>query len=187
MPLIFNLQTVSTVHRRCRTSHSRPDIVGCGREVAERAQKATSAPKTKKKDEPPMKLLDDPKIPATRKNPWRPHHSHKLLDVAVKMGLKSGRLYWRRRRRRHLSAAPPNLHPKTRKMEPSRWRGLRSTELGRSAASTRGGWGNLIASSSPPRAVPVQLSIISRVIPNLLWEGGTEGVLILNRQNRKSP
>jgi hypothetical protein len=69
MPLIFNLQTVSTVHRRCRTSHSRPDIVGCGREVAERAQKATSAPKTKKKDEPPMKLLDDPKIPATRKNP----------------------------------------------------------------------------------------------------------------------
>jgi hypothetical protein len=143
-----------------------------------------------------MKLLDDPKIPATRKNPWRPHHSHKLLDVAVKMGLKSGRLYWRRRRRRHLSAAPPNLHPKTRKIEPSRRRGLRSTllhgpkatELGRSAASTRGSWGNLIASSSPPRAVPVQLSIISRVIPNLLWEGGTEGVLILNtKQNLKSP
>jgi hypothetical protein len=69
MPLIFNLQTVSTVHCRCRTSHSRPDIVGCGREVAEWAQKATSAPKTKKKDKPPMKLLDDPKIPATRKSP----------------------------------------------------------------------------------------------------------------------
>jgi hypothetical protein len=27
------------------------------------AQKATSIPKTKKKDEPPMKLLNDPKIP----------------------------------------------------------------------------------------------------------------------------
>jgi hypothetical protein len=37
MSFSFNLQTVSTVRRRCRTSDSRPDVVGCGREVVERA------------------------------------------------------------------------------------------------------------------------------------------------------
>jgi hypothetical protein len=37
MPFIFNIKTVSTARRRCHTSHSRPDVVGCGREVAERA------------------------------------------------------------------------------------------------------------------------------------------------------
>jgi hypothetical protein len=40
-----------------------------------------------------MKLLDDLKIPIARQNPRRPHHSHKLLDVAVEMGLKPGRPY----------------------------------------------------------------------------------------------
>jgi hypothetical protein len=65
-PLIFNLQTVSTARRRCRSSLSRPNVVGCGREVAERVKKTTSAPKTKKKEELPMKLLDDPKIPTAR-------------------------------------------------------------------------------------------------------------------------
>jgi hypothetical protein len=67
MPFIFNLQTVSAVH--CRSSESRPDVVGCGREVAERAQKATCVLETKKKDEPPMKLLDDPKIRTARRSP----------------------------------------------------------------------------------------------------------------------
>jgi hypothetical protein len=62
-PLIFNLQTVSTVRCHCRSSLSRPDVVGCGREVAERIKKTTSVPKTKKKEELSMKLLDDPKIP----------------------------------------------------------------------------------------------------------------------------
>jgi hypothetical protein len=32
---IFNLQTMSTARRRCRSSLSRHDVVGCGREVAE--------------------------------------------------------------------------------------------------------------------------------------------------------
>jgi hypothetical protein len=53
-PFIFNLQTVSTAQRRCRFSLSRPDVVGCGREVAEWIKKTTSVPKTKKKEEPPM-------------------------------------------------------------------------------------------------------------------------------------
>jgi hypothetical protein len=69
MPFIFNLQTVSIARRRCRSFQSQHDVVGCGREVAERAEKATSVPATKKKDEPPMKLLDNPKIPIARKIP----------------------------------------------------------------------------------------------------------------------
>jgi hypothetical protein len=48
---------------RRRSSLRWPDIVGCGREVVERVKKTTSVPKTKKKEELPMKLLDDPKIP----------------------------------------------------------------------------------------------------------------------------
>jgi hypothetical protein len=59
-------KTVSTARRRCRSSLSRPDVVGCGREVAEWVKKTTSVPETKKKEELPMKLLDDPKIPTTR-------------------------------------------------------------------------------------------------------------------------
>jgi hypothetical protein len=44
------------------------------------------------------------------------------------MGLKPGRIYWRWRCRHHLSAAPPNLHPKTRKWSPPvRPTGARST------------------------------------------------------------
>jgi hypothetical protein len=66
---IFNLQTVSTTRRRCRSSLSRPDVVGCGREVIERVKKTTSVLKTKKKEELSMKLLDDPKIPIARRNP----------------------------------------------------------------------------------------------------------------------
>jgi hypothetical protein len=62
-PFIFNLQTVSTARRRCRSSLSWPDVVGCGREVAERVNKTTSVPEKKKKEEQPMKLLDDPMIP----------------------------------------------------------------------------------------------------------------------------
>jgi hypothetical protein len=84
-PLIFNLQTVSTVHHRC------PDVVGCRREVAEQVKKTTSVPETKK-EELPMKLLDDLKIPIARRNPRRPYHSHKPLDVATEVGLKPGGL-----------------------------------------------------------------------------------------------
>jgi hypothetical protein len=68
-PFIFNLQTVSTARRRCRSSLSRSDVVGCGWEVAERVKKTTSVPKTKKKEELLMKLLHDPKIPTARQNP----------------------------------------------------------------------------------------------------------------------
>jgi hypothetical protein len=53
---------MSMAPRRYRSSLSPPDVVGCGREVAERVKKTTSIPKTKKKEELPMKLLDDPKI-----------------------------------------------------------------------------------------------------------------------------
>jgi hypothetical protein len=37
-----------------------------------------------------MKLLGDPEIPTFGRSSKKPHHSHKLLDVAVKMGLKPG-------------------------------------------------------------------------------------------------
>jgi hypothetical protein len=69
MPFIFNLQTVSMARRRYRSIQSRHAVIGCGREVAEWAEKATSIQEMKKKDELPMKLLDDPKIPTTRRNP----------------------------------------------------------------------------------------------------------------------
>jgi hypothetical protein len=36
MPFVFNLQTVWTVHRRCRSSMSRLDVAGCRREVVEK-------------------------------------------------------------------------------------------------------------------------------------------------------
>jgi hypothetical protein len=65
-PFIFNLQTVSTVRRRCRSSLIQPDVVGCGREVVEQVKKTTSVLETKKKEELSMKLLDDPKIPTAR-------------------------------------------------------------------------------------------------------------------------
>jgi hypothetical protein len=67
-PFIFNLQTVSTARRRCRSSLRWPDVVGCGREVAKRVKKTTSVPKTNKKKEL-KKLLDDPKIPTARRKP----------------------------------------------------------------------------------------------------------------------
>jgi hypothetical protein len=56
---------VSTACRR-RSSLSRPDVVGCGWEVVERINKTTSVPETKKKEELPIKFLDDPKIPTAR-------------------------------------------------------------------------------------------------------------------------
>jgi hypothetical protein len=92
-PFIFNLQTVFTARRHCRSSLSRLDVVGCGWEVTEWVKKTTSVPETKKKEELSMKLLDDPKIPTARRNPRRPHHSHKPLDVTAEMGLKPGRPY----------------------------------------------------------------------------------------------
>jgi hypothetical protein len=97
-----------------RSSLSRPDVVGCGREVVERVKKTTSVLKTKKTEEPPMKLLDDPKIPTARRNPRRPYHSHKPLDVAAEMGLKPGRPYCTRHHHHHLSAALKTLTLKTK-------------------------------------------------------------------------
>jgi hypothetical protein len=85
-PFIFNLLTVSMVRRRFHSFPSQLDVVGCGQKVAE------WVPETKKKEELPMKLLDDVKICTTRRNPRRSHHSHKPLDFAAKMGLKSGDL-----------------------------------------------------------------------------------------------
>jgi hypothetical protein len=67
-PFIFNLETVSTARRRCRSSLSWPDV-GCRRKVAERVKKTTSVPVKTKKEELPMKLLEDPKIPTARRNP----------------------------------------------------------------------------------------------------------------------
>jgi hypothetical protein len=63
-----------------------------------------------------MKLLDDPKIPIARRNPQRPTHSHKLLDVAVEMGLKARRPYCTRRR--HMSAVPTNFDPNNKERSP---------------------------------------------------------------------
>jgi hypothetical protein len=117
-PFIFNLQTVSTACRCCRSSLSRPDDVGCRQEVIERVKNTTSILKTKKKEELPMKLLDDPKIPASRRNPQRPHHSHKLLGVTVEMGLKPGRPYCTRCCHHHLSAVPTNCDPKNEERNP---------------------------------------------------------------------
>jgi hypothetical protein len=149
-PFIFNLQTVSTARRHCRSSLSWPDVVGCGREVAERVKKTTSVPKTKKKEELPMKLLDNPEIPIARRNPQRPHHSHKPLDVTAEMGLKPGRPYCMRRCHHHLSVAPTNLEPKNGERSPQnrgrslptdegrdplRLHGPKATEMGRSAAA----------------------------------------------------
>jgi hypothetical protein len=57
-PFIFNLQTMSTARRRFRSFPSRPYVDGCGREVAERVKKTTSVPKTKKKEELPMKRAE---------------------------------------------------------------------------------------------------------------------------------
>jgi hypothetical protein len=109
---------VSTARRRCRSSLSRPDVVGCGQEVAERVKKTTSIPETNKKEELPMKLLDDPKIPTARRNPQRPNHSNKPLDVAAKMVLKPGRPYCTRRRHHNLSVALTNLDPKNGEQSP---------------------------------------------------------------------
>jgi hypothetical protein len=67
-PFIFNLQTVSSVRRRCRSSLSQLDVVGCRWEITERVKKTTSITEMKK-EELPMKLLDEPKIPTARRNP----------------------------------------------------------------------------------------------------------------------
>jgi hypothetical protein len=56
----------SCQRRLCRSFLSRPNVVGCGREVAEWVKKTASVPKTKKKEELPMKLLDDQKIPIAK-------------------------------------------------------------------------------------------------------------------------
>jgi hypothetical protein len=80
-----------------RSYLSRPDVVGCGREVAKQVKRTTSDRKTKKKEELVMKLLDDPKIPTARQKPRIPHYSHKPLDVATEMRLKPGRPYCTRR------------------------------------------------------------------------------------------
>jgi hypothetical protein len=153
-PFIFNLQAVLTACRRCRSSLSRPDVVGCGWEVAERVKKTTSVPKTKKKEELLMKLLGDLKIPTARRNLRRPHHSHKPFDVAAEMGLKLGRPYCTRRCHQHLSAAPINLDPKNGERSPQnrgrspptdeyrdplRLHSPKATEMGRSAATPAGG------------------------------------------------
>jgi hypothetical protein len=78
MPFIFNL--VSLVRRHCRSSQSGPDVVDYGRGVAERDQKATFVPETKKKDRPPMKLLGDPKIPKKSLVPTALPQASRLRD-----------------------------------------------------------------------------------------------------------
>jgi hypothetical protein len=107
-----------------------------------------------KKEELSMKLLDDPKILTARQNPWRPHHSHKPLDIDTEMGLKPGRPYCTRRRHHHLSTAPTNLDPKNKQRspqnrgrsaptdegrDPPRLYGPKATETRRSMATPAGG------------------------------------------------
>jgi hypothetical protein len=122
-----------------------------------------------------MKLLDDPKIPTARRNPWKPHHFHKPLDVAAEMGLNPGGPYCTRRCHRHLSAVPTNLDPKNEErspqnggrspptdegQDPQRLHGLNATETGRSAAAaTEGRWdpialGSLTWSRTPVTLIP---------------------------------
>jgi hypothetical protein len=52
MASVYNLSTVSTTRCCCRSSLSRPDVVGCGREVAERVKKTTFVMETKSKEWP---------------------------------------------------------------------------------------------------------------------------------------
>jgi hypothetical protein len=59
---------VLTARHRCHTSSGRSDVVGCGQKVAERVKKSTSIPEMNKKDELPMKLLNDPKILTTSRS-----------------------------------------------------------------------------------------------------------------------
>jgi hypothetical protein len=82
----------------------------------------------KKKKELPMKLFDDLKIPTARRNPRRPHHSHKPLDIAVEMGFKPKRPYYTRRRHYHLNAAPTNLNPKHKERNPQNRKQSPSTD-----------------------------------------------------------
>jgi hypothetical protein len=49
---------MSMARRRFRSFPSRPYVDGCRREVAERVKKTTSVPKTKKKEELPMKRAE---------------------------------------------------------------------------------------------------------------------------------
>jgi hypothetical protein len=77
-----------------------------------------------------MKLLDDPKKPTARRNPRRPHHSHKPLDVVAKMGLKPGWPYCTRRRHHHLNSAPTNLDPKNEERSPQNMRRIPPTDEG---------------------------------------------------------
>jgi hypothetical protein len=67
-PFIFNLQNVSTVRRRCRTSLCQPDIFGVGWEITEWIEKTTYVPGTKK-DKLTMKPLDGLKILTARRSP----------------------------------------------------------------------------------------------------------------------
>jgi hypothetical protein len=52
----LNLQTMSTARRRCRSSLSRPGVVGCGQEVDKRVEKITPVSEMEKSDELSMKL-----------------------------------------------------------------------------------------------------------------------------------
>jgi hypothetical protein len=91
-----------------------------------------------------------------RRSPREPHHSHKLLDVVIEMGLKLGRPYYKRRHYHHMIVATPDLNPKTKKTEPSRRRGPGSTlppwpkghiiGAGRQRRRVAGGKNSLIAS-----------------------------------------
>jgi hypothetical protein len=67
------------------------------------------------------------RCPPSRSGPREPHNHYKLLDVAAEIGLKSGRLYWRKHRRHHLSTAHQTLTRKPEKWSPPAEGELRST------------------------------------------------------------
>jgi hypothetical protein len=50
MDIVFTLQAMSTASRHCRSSLSRPTIVGYGQKAAEQVKKTTSVSETKKKE-----------------------------------------------------------------------------------------------------------------------------------------
>jgi hypothetical protein len=101
-PFIFNLKTVLTACRRCRSCVSRLEVVGCGREVTERVKKTTSIPKMMKKEELSLKLLDDPKIPTATRNPRKTTPLSQASRRCRQDGVEMGRPYYTRRRRHHL-------------------------------------------------------------------------------------
>jgi hypothetical protein len=123
MHFIFNLQTVSTDVVAAAPPRTGLTLLVTEEKSPNRPKRPHPSQRQRRRMNHRWSSLMIQRSPSHKKS-LMTHHSHKLLNIAVERGLKSGRLYWRRRHcRHHLSTAPPNLDPKNRKMEPSLWRG----------------------------------------------------------------